>query len=1193
VQCKHRERTKRLLPKEINDEVRKAEGSEIPIEIYVIATTAQKSKAAQQAVVALNGRPANAKKFVVELHFWEDICQHLSGFDPLQAHDIVHGHSTAAELAWSLLRDPNFASLTRLVPAYFEHGSGGPYEEVEKLLNARNFAAAEYALNKLPKGEFLNGLPAKEQYMVLRLRAKLAIELGQFEEGADLFLAAYEKQPDSEQAKSNQVLAFALKQDIAKAFSLATDYLAEGVATPAMICHYVENSSTIEQINQRMALIREHVQTDESLNLALCHKYLAFGEGTAAVEAAERALAISQDSPHAHFACAISAHNRAIKGDWRERRPNLQGAIAHYDTAAAHARARSYFGLLAEIFVNRAAANFLSGKPAAASADFHEAIAVSTKPGPYAARAASFFLAELDFESARGLLGQIDRTTLDGRFVAVVTELRHSTDVAHSKQFLGELRSLSDEIWPRALECRWIYVSEALRLNDVGSARLAITDAFQKSHPFQAFAVLAWIAVHVGDKEQARVCADKALFEMPSDAHPQELRLLAEVFTFLGEYAKALNIIDRVATPGLLDKDTQCLIQCATRLERHDVLLRVCRELREVGQQDEQTRRIEIQLLEHYAPEQALAVADRFIEESPAPAYFVAFRNVLAIRLNRPDLLVLDAHCLPSASDLSPKEAHLVVLPYLALGRFDDVLRFLHAQLRRNFEDEHAHGQFVSHFLSHGDASSLCKRPENVAPDCAVLLESADGVRRWVVLEDDKPVPSRGEMPTGGELAKCLIGLKVGDVVDLPGNSVQSESTNVCEILTKYVRAFQESIEHFRERFPDTSFIQQLQLGAGDKFDPAPLIESVKQRHQAVELAFEFYAQNACPLHTFAARVGLTHLDAVKAMAQRQGAAIKCCQTTPPEFEQAARHGLAENIVVLDISAIVTLALLEAWQHLDPCKTYVVSRATKELVDDWFTEASHKRAGHSGHIAMVDGQVVFQKTTQEQHAARTSEIQMIRQMIETHCQCRSGESLAGFDPDKRKSYARVIGSHTIETISVSKDLGALFWCDDAVVSVIAMAEFQVTSVWTQLALRCFADAGVLSDDDFQLATAKLASWNYAPTLWGPATIIRAGDHAEWDTEQWPLKQCIDLISKSDLTLDRKARTALDTLKLLCRSKCSEFRQPAVIQAILDAVGHWGAVNWISGRLNVELGIDVASATFLRFELGMWLAANSG
>ena len=94
VQCKHHEPVKTISPEEIKGEVTKAENSHFSIERYVIATTARKSSEAQDCVAKLNQR--SDKKFLVEIHFWEEICQYASEFGRVIAEFIIHGGHTAA-----------------------------------------------------------------------------------------------------------------------------------------------------------------------------------------------------------------------------------------------------------------------------------------------------------------------------------------------------------------------------------------------------------------------------------------------------------------------------------------------------------------------------------------------------------------------------------------------------------------------------------------------------------------------------------------------------------------------------------------------------------------------------------------------------------------------------------------------------------------------------------------------------------------------------------------------------------------------------------------------------------------------------------------------------------------------------------------------------------------------------------------
>lgn len=1188
VQCKHHERHKTLPPAEIKDEVAKAEKSSLPIEHYVIATTAKKTKNAQDTVVELNKRPS--KRFIVVLHFWEDICELLDQFPAIQAQFIVMGRDVGSEVVASIMQDPDVRLVaSRILAVGAEEIAAGAFAEIEQLLLDRNFDAAAHELDKLPSHETLVEQSREDQYMILRLRAKLALETGRFEEASELFLAAYDKQPDLDQAKQNHVLAYSLIPDTEKVFELASQYVALGLATPVMLCRLIESAPTLETINEKMALIEPHLATEEDINIALCHKLLQLGDTTAAAEAGERAVQIAPDSPHAHFAAALPDHNVSVKGAWQQRKSHLESALTHYDVAIKGAQEKKYSNLLPELFVNRAAAHMLLGDDAAASADYRSAVAAANKPAAYAANAVSHLVHRQEYTAAWQLLESLDESTAEGRFLRLITEFNTTEDEEERRQYVDNMLQLAEEDWDRSVECRLHCVNWALLLKDPTLAQSCITETFHDNSPFQAYTALAWIALESDERDTALEHADKALEQDVSGVHPQEFRLLADLLTKLEQHDKALDLLEQIATPGLLSDETKLLITCAQQLERHDLLLRICRELRRTGEQDDQLRRMEMQLLDCYAPEQGFALADEFIQASPAPAYFVAFKNVLAVRLDELNACQLDVARLPGPADLSPKESRLVTLPYVTVGKYDEALQFLYEQLRVYFDDEHAHGQFDFFFFMYGDNTSLHQPPDKVEAQCAVLLDAEGGTQRWVVIENNNPVPSRGEFPESSTLAQRLIGRKVGDVVELPGNLVQIEKATIQKIQAKYVRAFQDSLQHFRERFPETSLIQQIHLGSGDEFDPTPLIESLKERREYVEECVEFYRTNPCSLYLFATKVGINDLDAVKMLALHPTAIVRCCCTTPREFDTAVEEGIPGEVIVLDISAIVTLTLLSGWDYLDPNKKYLVSQVTKELVDQWLSDSSENSATEGGYASVSeDGQLLFQETSDEQRDARRAEFHAIKEMINTHCECRSSEAVAAFPPEKREAYEQVFGFHNVEAMSLAKDVEGVLWSDDLVLALIAKTDFGVPTVWTQLGLRCFVDAGHLTIDDFNLVSAKLASLSYTEILWRAETIIRSGEHAEWDPQRWPFKQCIELIAKSPLSLPARAHIALACLKLLRQSSCIEWKQSPVIQAILDAIDDRRAVAWMYRKLNQVFMIDFQSAGFLRRELEYWL-----
>jgi tetratricopeptide (TPR) repeat protein len=1184
VQCKLHEPHKTITPSDIKAEVKKAEKSDFNIDHYVIATTAKKSKNAQNTVAKLNQRPR--KKFTVEIHFWEETCQQASELGRVMAELIIYGENILAGAA--LIAQAGTGPLVVNFAGDESADANEPYAAIEKLLDDRQLEVARHELDKLPDANAAESWTPDERYKLLRLHAKFELESGEFETAAQLFLQAHAASPELDQAKQNQVLAFYLLEDSEKAYAHAKQYVAEGLTTPVMVLRLIDCITSQEQLQEHASLIKTYVETDENINTALSNKYVQFGEFDDAYDAAERALKISPDSPHAHLAAAMSAHSASVNGELKQRRTHLQTALDHYDAAEPAAREQHFTNLVPEILVNRAKAKMLAGDQSGAAADYRAAVESAKRPTVYADPAIKFFLQEQDFDSAWELLDSLDRTNPESQYLTLVTEY-HRGDTTERRAHINEMKVLAERNWDGAVDCRFQCVQWALELKENELAESCVPAAFRQEHAFQAHTMLAWIHLKSGDQHTAKDESAKALGESIQSARPEELRVLAHLFVELKDDANALGLLEQVTTTGVFDDDMKSLIYCAQRLERHDLLLRICRELRESGEQEEQLRTLEVQLLNQYAPGEALQLVDEFIQSSSTPSYFVAFKNMIAVRLNELEKLNLDPSSLPTPAQLSAAEAHLVVLPYVTAGMHAEALKFLYAQRRLHFEDEHAHGFYISFFLTYGSHTELTESSSTVVNDCAALLELDRGGQRWVVIEDEQPAASRDEFAASSEIGQVILGHKVGDVIELPGNLVQPVTGTIREIQTKYVRAFQDGIENFVQRFPGSSMLQQFQVGQGENFDPSVIIKNLEGRREHVEKCVEVYRDHPCSLYLFADSVGISELDAVKALAQHPNAQLKCRQTTSQEFEQAANEGIPCETVVLSISAIVTVALVDGWNYLDSKKRYVVSQLTSELIDGWIRTTSAERSQEGG-VASLDesGQLVFRETTDAERTARLDELRGIRRAVDTHCEVVSSVAVAELAPDKRKLYTESLGIHNIEAMGVARDLGAVLWSDDHFVAIVGETDFGATSIWTQLALRCFVDSRSLSMDEFDLVTAKLVSWSYSTIIFNPATIIAAGVEAEWQTDAWPLSQCLAQIEKCPLHISAKARLVADLLRLLRRSNCIEMKQGAVIHAALNALGDARAVRWILRRLDVMFGIDIPSADFVRLELDYWL-----
>jgi hypothetical protein len=177
------------------------------------------------------------------------------------------------------------------------------------------------------------------------------------------------------------------------------------------------------------------------------------------------------------------------------------------------------------------------------------------------------------------------------------------------------------------------------------------------------------------------------------------------------------------------------------------------------------------------------------------------------------DDLILDPHELPRAYDVQPSDVALLTVPWEKARKYDDALRFLLEMLRLHFDDEELHGKYIFSFLFYERSTTLLNAPPLVQPGTSVRIEFHDGDGRWVTIEDHNPSAARGEFASDHELSVAILGHAVGDEVLVPAGKGKPRKARVKEIQTKYVRQFQDSLEHFGNRFPSSSIIRHVNVG--------------------------------------------------------------------------------------------------------------------------------------------------------------------------------------------------------------------------------------------------------------------------------------------------------------------------------------------------------------------------------------------
>lgn len=1180
IQCKRHEPSKHITPAEIKAEVKLAENSQHRIGHYIIATTAKKSKQAQDTVIELNARAANEKVFDITIEFWEDINERLMCFPRAIADFIAYGDGLSEEEYIEII----VAKSTAYSKADLQVANSSHYEEINLLIADRKLEAADHELSKLPNPEAVESLSNDERYAILRLRAKLALERQQFVEASRLFMLAYEISPNLEQARLNYVLALGLSNKRKEAFREATRMFDEGVRSSILLAHIVRLASSLEDLDPYLADINDCAQNDEDINVALVYQYINWNQLELAKASAIRAAGISPDSAHVLYSQGTVEHYSIAHGDPGLRQTHIQEAINFYNKAEIAAKKYQYFGLLPEILINRAKVHSGVGSISAAGLDYRAAVKATDKPELYAIGAIEFFLFFGDYDSAWGLLPDLSADTSNYKFFSLLIEY-HFADLSDRKSIVKALRDLADTGFARSTEARFHCVQWAVNDRDLVLARECVPESFVESNPFQGYTLLAWIELECEDTAAASENAKKALDASAREAHRQEISVLGIIFTRLGDDESALPLLEQASTPGVLDDDCKRLFAAAQRLDRHDVLIRICDDLRGAGQLDDYMRKFYVQLFSQYLPERALQLAKEFqVNDLP---YFTAAANFIATTLERPEELNFESDELQFVGHFIPEEAYLVVVPLIYAGHVNRAMQFLYQQLRQNPTNKAAHFNYMGLFLEHGEQLDL-PTPSVVTSDTAIFLKNViTNQSRWVILEAESPNPVSGEVSPLNEPGTQLIGKNPGDTVYLLGPSIQKQLEEIIEIQSKYVRKFQETFESFQARFPEAGLVQTMHVENTEGFDPTPLIESLKARRDGIDRLTKLYHEDICSLHLLAKRLGLNERQLIRALCESDKWFVRCVECSPTSFGKAVDRNLAGTSVVLELSAIVTIAQLNVWDMLDESNRYFVSRSTLGIISSWVGELSRHGGSRKGYAGLSDeGNMYFHETTDDELQRDLSEVRCIESQVRSLCTVKDSLSLAAFDPKRRKSFMEFCGRHAIESLAIAKDEEAIVWSDDYFVGLVAQAEMNVERIWTQLAVGIFCKQA--NREMFDEVTAKLVGWNYDNTIWWPASIVAAGKLSNWDSSAWPLKQCIDTIGKASISLPRKTRIVIDTFRLLRRSSCLELRLSPIVQAILDSLDSVFAAEWMLRQIDLLFTIDIPSANYLSAEIKYWL-----
>lgn len=891
VQCKHYNK-KTFTLSTVTDDIDKAERAKLDIEHLLFATTAPSKSSLVRDIYSLNTKRRADGKFTVSVDFWGDISGHIRlhpeigrgfirgfpGSTPLEIKETVSKHldlyqgdrETTHQFQTTLLDNQN--KLLALV-----QGATVPAARGDEA-DPRVVASLDFIRDKLREGKSRDALdllealgdPAqfKDQFSRFRWHtnhAAVALLEGQYDKAATEFLEAFQLAQDHEKAHANRAHALLLKKDSAAAL-MACDESLQKFPASAFLWSLKLNARQLLGEADPGRDIPEGIRDTAELLFTRAHLRNARGDYPGALDLLRRCMAAdggSFEAKRAYLADALSWITLdpvlAYHGQFTsEQRKVLTEAVQWLEPLEQTLPAIQSDHISLEVANNVTLALLLLGlKDRTRVLAAHSMVRHPLSEGLLRLR-----LNELDENDDVAAIHALTDTRLEvlpSPILGILAEISanrgelawHAKIIAAAEaaglepQRLQELRILT-------IHAHWIAGSHS---EAVSSAR-----SYLQEHPEQILArvILGQMLQRMGQEAEAVREAMGCVAHLEDKASSLEILQVADLFFDLQQFREAGSLYSRLVcflgNDNLTRRMLICLVESDQRRQARNTFDQLAPNVLALPR----FRRIEANLARRMGDWSRMRdlLALEFKQHPDDSCIALGYVGAL-YRLDDKDTLPAYLASDPRFKDSSPENEFEFSKYQESYGLTGLAI----ARLYRLYRTYSGSTQAASFYLGQvllGQRIPELEPPAEAGPGTVVHLRSTAETR--VIAIDFEITKDAGGWPElispNSDLAKNLLGLKLGDKVTLAGN-FGDHSVEIVGLESLYSFAAQKAHEQVTAAAVPAGPLWSVRIVKDDgKLDIDVLLKSAQQRKEHVRSTFENYQQHRFPISMLAKTIG-------------------------------------------------------------------------------------------------------------------------------------------------------------------------------------------------------------------------------------------------------------------------------------------------------------------------------------------------
>ncbi|MCY1074053.1 tetratricopeptide repeat protein [Archangium lansingense] len=479
---------------------------------------------------------------------------------------------------------------------------------------------------------------------------------------------------------------------------------------------------------------------------------------------------------------------------------------------------------------------------------------------------------------------------------------------------------------------------------------------------------------------------------------------------------------------------------------------------------------------------------------------------------------------------------------------------------------------YVGLFLNRERGDSDRLESDVIVPGTTATLSvvGRSGSRVVSIVQDGDLIPDAATWVKASDpLATRLIGKRVGDEIAGPSNPLVQTVYRIDKIKSNFVRAFQETMSGFNERFPDAEGLWKFEVPRDDPSELTKLLLSIPGNSGRIKELVAMHTQGRLPLAALAGALhrsvpttwsGLIHDDSGRVFFSR-GAG--------QEFEVAERIiGERNQPVYLDYSALMTLMLLDAESRTKIAQLISPVRVVQSLLDDLHShavQAMPKGTGEGMNVSVGEDGRLRVAPLGDEHGF-LMRVQEVARAVALPC---AAYSQFNAPPAEREVASKVLGEPTSDLLWEAAATGGMVLCDDQALGMLAQIQNQTPTASIQAVALAAHRKGRMTLPEYSAIVERLAVARYRFITVDEDVIEAILERHQWrpTSEVMAVFSCLE---GPDCNTSSAALVGAKVLKAIVLESASAPNRNALVDVLLARLTTGHDVRQVTKRSAIDV-----------------------